>query len=227
MASSAASSGSSSAPAATRSGGGRSRGSMPGRDAGRAAGPCARASRSPRSSSGSRSPSSISTRAGALVHVFTDGSVQVNHGGTEMGQGLYVKVAQVVAEELGIGADRVRITATRTDKVPNTAATAASAGSDLNGNGRAPTPRAPSGAVSPGWPRACTRCARPTSCSEAAWCGSARSRSPSSGLPASRSPSACRCPPPATTRPRRSPGTATPRAGAPSSTSPAAPRAPR
>ena len=72
-------------------------------------------------------------QAGALVHVFTDGSVQVNHGGTEMGQGLYVKVAQVVAEELGIGADRVRITATRTDKVPNTAATAASAGSDLNG----------------------------------------------------------------------------------------------
>ena len=72
-------------------------------------------------------------QAGALVHVFTDGSVQVNHGGTEMGQGLYVKVAQVVAEELGIGVDRVRITATRTDKVPNTAPTAASSGSDLNG----------------------------------------------------------------------------------------------
>ena len=72
-------------------------------------------------------------QAGALVHVFTDGSVQVNHGGTEMGQGLYVKVAQVVAEELGIGVDRVRITATRTDKVPNTGPTAASAGSDLNG----------------------------------------------------------------------------------------------
>ena len=72
-------------------------------------------------------------QAGALVHVFTDGSVQVNHGGTEMGQGLYMKVAQVVAEELGIGVERVRITATRTDKVPNTAPTAASAGSDLNG----------------------------------------------------------------------------------------------
>ena len=72
-------------------------------------------------------------QAGALVHVFTDGSVQVNHGGTEMGQGLYVKVAQVVAEELGIGVERVRITATRTDKVPNTTPTAASAGSDLNG----------------------------------------------------------------------------------------------
>ena len=72
-------------------------------------------------------------QAGALVHVFTDGSVQVNHGGTEMGQGLYVKVAQVVAEEFGIGIDRVRITATRTDKVPNTTPTAASSGSDLNG----------------------------------------------------------------------------------------------
>ena len=72
-------------------------------------------------------------QAGALVHVFTDGSVQVNHGGTEMGQGLYVKVAQVVAEEFGIGVDRVRITATRTDKVPNAPPTAASAGSDLNG----------------------------------------------------------------------------------------------
>ncbi len=72
-------------------------------------------------------------QAGALVHVFTDGSVQVNHGGTEMGQGLYVKVAQVVAEEFGIGADRVRTTATRTDKVPNAPPTAASSGSDLNG----------------------------------------------------------------------------------------------
>ena len=72
-------------------------------------------------------------QAGALVNVFTDGSVQVNHGGTEMGQGLYIKVAQVVAEEFGIGIDRVHVTATRTDKVPNTAPTAASSGSDLNG----------------------------------------------------------------------------------------------
>ena len=71
-------------------------------------------------------------QAGALVHVFTDGSVQVNHGGTEMGQGLYVKVVQVVAEEFGIAVDQVRPTATRTDKVPNAPATAASSGSDLN-----------------------------------------------------------------------------------------------
>ena len=72
-------------------------------------------------------------QAGALVHVFTDGSVQVNHGGTEMGQGLHVKVAQVVAEEFGIAVEQVRPTATRTDKVPNAPATAASSGSDLNG----------------------------------------------------------------------------------------------
>ena len=72
-------------------------------------------------------------QAGALVHVYTDGSVQVNHGGTEMGQGLYTKVAQVVAEEFGIDFDSVKITATKTDKVPNTTPTAASSGSDLNG----------------------------------------------------------------------------------------------
>ena len=72
-------------------------------------------------------------QAGALVHVYTDGSVQLNHGGTEMGQGLYTKVAQVVAAEFGIALDRVKITATTTAKVPNTSPTAASSGSDLNG----------------------------------------------------------------------------------------------
>jgi xanthine dehydrogenase large subunit len=72
-------------------------------------------------------------QAGALVHVYQDGSVHLNHGGTEMGQGLYIKVAQIVAEEFGIAAERVRITATTTAKVPNTAPTAASSGTDLNG----------------------------------------------------------------------------------------------
>jgi xanthine dehydrogenase large subunit len=72
-------------------------------------------------------------QAGALVHVYTDGSVHLNHGGTEMGQGLYIKVAQVVAEEFGIALDHVAITATTTGKVPNTSPTAASSGSDLNG----------------------------------------------------------------------------------------------
>lgn len=74
-----------------------------------------------------------SNQAGALVHVYNDGSVHMNHGGTEMGQGLHLKVAQVVAEEFQIDLDRVKITATTTAKVPNTAPTAASSGADLNG----------------------------------------------------------------------------------------------
>lgn len=72
-------------------------------------------------------------QAGALVHIYTDGSMLVNHGGTEMGQGLNTKVAQVVAHELGVGFERVRCTATDTQKVANTSATAASTGADLNG----------------------------------------------------------------------------------------------
>ena len=72
-------------------------------------------------------------QAGALVHVYADGSVHLNHGGTEMGQGLYVKVAQVVAEVFGIALEHVAITATTTGKVPNTSPTAASSGTDLNG----------------------------------------------------------------------------------------------
>ena len=72
-------------------------------------------------------------QAGALIHIYTDGSVHLNHGGTEMGQGLNQKVAQVVAEELAIDLDRIKITATNTGKVPNTSATAASSGSDMNG----------------------------------------------------------------------------------------------
>ena len=72
-------------------------------------------------------------QAGALLHVYTDGTVHINHGGTEMGQGLFTKVAQVVAEELQIDIDRVKITASDTSKVPNASATAASAGADLNG----------------------------------------------------------------------------------------------
>ncbi|WP_323121758.1 xanthine dehydrogenase molybdopterin binding subunit [Burkholderia alba] len=72
-------------------------------------------------------------QAGALVHIYTDGSLLVNHGGTEMGQGLNTKVAQVVAHELGIRFERIRVTATDTSKVANTSATAASTGSDLNG----------------------------------------------------------------------------------------------
>jgi xanthine dehydrogenase large subunit len=76
-------------------------------------------------------------QAGALVHIYKDGSVLINHGGTEMGQGLNTKVAQVVAQELGIDLARVRVSATDTSKVANTSATAASTGSDLNGKAAA------------------------------------------------------------------------------------------
>jgi xanthine dehydrogenase large subunit len=72
-------------------------------------------------------------QAGALVHVYTDGSVVLNHGGTEMGQGLFIKVAQVVAQVFAIDLDHIRVSATSTSKVPNTSPTAASSGSDLNG----------------------------------------------------------------------------------------------
>jgi len=71
-------------------------------------------------------------QAGALVHVYTDGSVQVNHGGTEMGQGLNTKVGQIVADELGVDFEDVLATASDTSKIPNASATAASAGTDLN-----------------------------------------------------------------------------------------------
>ncbi len=77
--------------------------------------------------------STLLNQAGALVHVYKDGTIQLNHGGTEMGQGLYIKVAQVVADEFGVSLDRVRTTAADTSKVPNASATAASSGSDMNG----------------------------------------------------------------------------------------------
>jgi xanthine dehydrogenase large subunit len=72
-------------------------------------------------------------QAGALVLVYRDGTVQVNHGGTEMGQGLFTKIQQIAADAIGVTAEQVRVMPTRTDKVPNTSATAASAGTDLNG----------------------------------------------------------------------------------------------
>src|SRR5262249_56162305 len=75
----------------------------------------------------------VYNQAGALVHIYTDGTLLINHGGTEMGQGLYTKVAQVVANEFGLSLSAVRTSATDTAKVPNTSATAASSGADLNG----------------------------------------------------------------------------------------------
>ncbi|EWC42889.1 xanthine dehydrogenase molybdopterin binding subunit [Pseudomonas stutzeri] len=76
---------------------------------------------------------SFLNQGGALVHVYTDGSIHLNHGGTEMGQGLNTKVAQVVAEVFQVDIERIQVTATNTDKVPNTSPTAASSGTDLNG----------------------------------------------------------------------------------------------
>jgi xanthine dehydrogenase large subunit len=72
-------------------------------------------------------------QAGALLHIYTDGSIQINHGGTEMGQGLHTKIAQIVANEFGLPIDSIEVTSTRTDKVPNTSPTAASSGTDING----------------------------------------------------------------------------------------------
>jgi xanthine dehydrogenase large subunit len=72
-------------------------------------------------------------QAGALLHIYTDGSIQINHGGTEMGQGLHTKIGQIVANEFGLPLSHIDVTSTRTDKVPNTSPTAASSGTDLNG----------------------------------------------------------------------------------------------
>ena len=72
-------------------------------------------------------------QAGALIHIYTDGSIHLNHGGTEMGQGLYTKVAQIVADVFSVDVDTVGASAARTDKVPNTSPTAASSGTDING----------------------------------------------------------------------------------------------
>ncbi|MEE9288848.1 MAG: xanthine dehydrogenase molybdopterin binding subunit, partial [Bacteroidota bacterium] len=76
---------------------------------------------------------SFLNQAGALVNVYKDGTILVNHGGTEMGQGLHTKIQQIAAAEFGVGVDTVKVNATNTSKVPNTSATAASAGTDLNG----------------------------------------------------------------------------------------------
>lgn len=76
---------------------------------------------------------SFLNQAGALVNIYKDGTVLVNHGGTEMGQGLNTKIAQIAAAELGLSLDKIKVNATNTSKVPNTSATAASAGTDLNG----------------------------------------------------------------------------------------------
>ena len=76
---------------------------------------------------------SFLNQAGALVNIYTDGTVLVNHGGTEMGQGLNTKILQIASSELGFSPDKIKVNATNTSKVPNTSPTAASTGSDING----------------------------------------------------------------------------------------------
>ena len=72
-------------------------------------------------------------QAGALVHIYTDGSIRLGHGGTEMGQGLFIKIAQVIADVFSVSIDKIELAPTTTSEVPNTSATAASSGSDING----------------------------------------------------------------------------------------------
>ena len=147
-------------------------------------------------------------QAGALVHVYTDGSIHLNHGGTEMGQGLYTKVAQVVAEEFQVDVDQVRITATTTGKVPNTSATAASSGSDLNGMAAQAAARTIKARLVAFAARALGRARGADRVPARRACASAIRRSCSaswSGRPTSR---ASRCPRPASTRRPRSTGTA-------------------
>ncbi len=111
---------------------------------------------------------SFLNQAGALVHVYTDGSIHLNHGGTEMGQGLNTKVAQVVAEVFQVDIERIQITATNTDKVPNTSPTAASSGADLNGMAakNAPVPHDGSSTLPPEspMPRMASHMGRAISC---------------------------------------------------------------
>ena len=115
-------------------------------------------------------------QAGALVLIYRDGTVQVNHGGTEMGQGLFTKIQQIAADALGVTADQVRVMPTRTDKVPNTSATAASAGTDLNGAAVVDACAQIRERLADGRGAACSRCDAGRSSSTAAWCRAAGGR---------------------------------------------------
>ena len=165
-------------------------------------------------------------QAGALVHVYKDGSVLVNHGGTEMGQGLHTKMLQVAATVLGLPMEAVRLAPTRTDKVPNTSATAASSGADLNG-----------GAVKHACEQIRDRMAAVAGRMlgiDSATCDSPAAESPGSGHPDPRSrsrrwstrrtTSACICRRPASTAPRACTGTPSGCRASRSSTSRTAPR---
>ena len=147
-------------------------------------------------------------QAGALVHVYTDGTVLLNHGGTEMGQGLHTKVAQVVATELGVPLSAMRVTATDTRKVPNTSATAASSGSDLNGKAAQAAARTIRERLVECACRSARRAAGSGAASPTARVTSERGASPSASSCARRTRRASRCRPPASTARRRSTGIA-------------------
>ncbi len=158
-------------------------------------------------------------QAGALVHVYQDGSIHLNHGGTEMGQGLYTKVAQVIADCFQVDLDRVKITATTTGKVPNTSATAASSGTDLNGMAAYDAARQiKERLVAFAAENGRSRKPMSNSCRTASASAPTSSPSPiSSHRPISPASSS---PPPASTRRRKSTGTAQPARAARSITSP-------
>ena len=168
-------------------------------------------------------------QAGALVHVYKDGSVLINHGGTEMGQGLHTKMLQVAATALGLPLHRVRLAPTRTDKVPNTSATAASSGADLNG-----------GAVKNACEQVRDRLAqvaavaargapRRRAFADGPGRGARQRRRPRRGRRSSPRPtsSGCSCGRPASTAPRACTGTPRGCRASRSSTSPTASRPPR
>ena len=166
-------------------------------------------------------------QAGALVLVYRDGTVQVNHGGTEMGQGLFTKILQIAADSLGVPVSRVRVMPTRTDKVPNTSATAASSGTDLNGAAVAGRLPADSMRASQPSPPPCSTASRPTCSSTTASHRRAESRSNSPRCAKPPTSSACRSSPRGSTARRTSISISRRRAARRSTTSPMARRCPR
>ena len=163
-------------------------------------------------------------QAGALVHVYSDGSIHLNHGGTEMGQGLFTKVAQIVAEEFGVPLHFVRITATNTAKVPNASPTAASSGTDLNGMAAKIAAGAIKQRMAAFWPSTGASHARPSSSATDLSSRATISMS-STRWPRPAVSPACSCRMPDISRPRKSTGTGPRRKAGRSTISPMAPPA--
>ena len=157
-------------------------------------------------------------QAGALVHVYKDGSVLINHGGTEMGQGLHTKMLQVAATALGVPLSTVRLAPTRTDKVPNTSATAASSGrrpQRRRGQERLRADPGPARTWSPAASSASTRTTSGSSTASSPASASTTSRSPGPSWCTTPTSSGCSCGRPASTAPRACTGTPTRMQGEP------------